>query len=42
MAEPLPQRALVDQLYAEVQALGAGRRDTSTPVARDRDSVGKL
>ena len=31
---PLPVTALVDQLYAEVQAMGGGRWDTSSLIAR--------
>ncbi len=31
---PLPVTALVDQLYAEVQAIGGGRWDTSSLIAR--------
>ena len=30
----LPTTALIDQLYAEVQALGAGREDTSALIRR--------
>jgi 3-hydroxyisobutyrate dehydrogenase-like beta-hydroxyacid dehydrogenase len=31
---PLPVTALVDQFYAEVQAMGGGRWDTSSLIAR--------
>jgi len=34
---PLPAAALVDQFYADVQAMGGGRWDTSSLIARLRD-----
>ena len=31
---PLPLTALVDQFYADVQAMGGGRQDTSSLIRR--------
>jgi 3-hydroxyisobutyrate dehydrogenase len=42
MSVPLPMTALVDQLYAEVQALGGGRWDTSSLIQRYRAMAGEL
>ncbi|WP_375573240.1 NAD(P)-dependent oxidoreductase [Ahrensia marina] len=42
MGVPLPMTALVDQLYAEVQALGGGRWDTSSLIQRYRAMAGEL